>query len=151
MIISHDALVLVADGRKRLLLRNGGSAEEIALRVEEHETHDSPADRDQKSDAAGAASSTQGGGTFAPSRGTIGETDFHQQEEDRFAIQTADLVNRMALESAFETLVVVAPPQVLGTLRKHYHGEVKARLVGELNKDLTSMPVPDIEQALLAA
>jgi protein required for attachment to host cells len=140
MIISHDALVLVADGRKRLLLRNGGSAEELALRVEEHETHNSPADRDQKSDAAGAAS-----------RGTMGETDFHQQEKDRFAIQTADLVNRMALESAFETLVVVAPPQVVSTLRKHYHGEVKARLAGEINKDLTSMPVTDIEQALLAA
>ena len=40
---------------------------------------------------------------------------------------------------------------MLGELRKHYHKEVTDRLVGELAKDLTGHPVPEIEAALQKA
>jgi len=39
----------------------------------------------------------------------------------------------------------------LGELRKHYHKEVTDRLVGELDKDLTRLTVPDIEAVISAA
>jgi len=39
-------------------------------------------------------------------------------------------------------------PKTLGVLRKHYHKEVERRIVGELAKDLTGMPVAAIEKAL---
>lgn len=81
----------------------------------------------------------------------MGETDFHQQEEDRFAAETADMLKRRALANDFESLIIVAPPKTLGELRKHYHKEVSNRLAGELAKDLTGHPVPDIEQALRSA
>jgi len=169
MRVPHNACVLVADGRKMLFLRNEGDAECPNLQVEEKEIHFSPKDADQKSDAAGRASSTQsgsgappaaqggsmhaigGGAQFAPSRGSMEETDFHQLEEDRFAAQTAELLRRRALADEFEALIVVAPPRTLGELRKHYHKEVSERLAGELPKDLTGHTVPQIEAALLAA
>ncbi|WP_203311158.1 MULTISPECIES: host attachment family protein [Sphingomonas] len=169
MQVPHNAFVLVADGRKALFFRNEGDADYPNLKVEHAEEHVNPADRDQKTDAAGGASSTQsgagappvaqggsnhasgGGAQFAPSRGSMDETDFHQQEEDRFAAETADMLKRRALANEFEALIIVAPPKTLGELRKHYHKEVSDRLKGELAKDLTGHPVPDIEKALQSA
>jgi len=46
---------------------------------------------------------------------------------------------------------VIAPPKTLGELRKHYHKEVSSRITGELAKDLTGHPVPDIEKAIADA
>jgi protein required for attachment to host cells len=77
--------------------------------------------------------------------------DFHQQEEDRFAAETAAMLKERALRNEFEALVVVAPPRTLGELRKHYHSEVEKRLVAELPKDLVNLPVPEIEKILQGA
>lgn len=169
MKVPHDALVVVADGRKMLLLRNAGDAEHLNLQVERKQIHENPRDRDQKSDAAGRASSTQSGpgspaiarggsmhalgqgAQFAPSRGTMEETDYHQMEKDRFAAEVANLLNSWALTNSFDSLIVAAPPQTLGELRKHYHSEVSARLAGEIDKDFTGQPVPRIEEALIRA
>jgi len=167
MQVPHNACVVVADGRKLLFLRNEGDAARPNLQVEHKQIHPNPKDSDQKSDAAGRASSTQtgtnapavtqggamhargGGAQFAPSRGSMDETDFHQLEEDRFAAQTAEMLRERALNNDFETLIIVAPPRTLGELRKHYHQEVSARLAGELAKDLTGHAIPQIEEVLL--
>ena len=146
MELAHRTVVLVADGRKLLFLRNAGDAAYPNLVVEHAEEHSNPADRDQASDAAGRASSPQGA-----SRSSVQATDFHQLEEDRFAADAADLLKRRALAHRFDALIVVAPPKTLGELRKHYHKEVSDRLVGELDKDLTGHTIPDIESALTAA
>jgi len=169
MRVPHDALIVVADGRKALFLRNEGDAEHLNLQVEAKEIHESPKDSDQKSDAAGQASSTQSGpgapriaqggsghalgqgAQFAASRGSLGETDYHQLEEDRFASEVADLLKERVLANDVETLIVAAPPRTLGELRKRYHKEVRARLAGEIGKDLTGHPVPRIETALVEA
>ena len=43
-------------------------------------------------------------------------------------------------------LVIVAPPRALADLRQALHGDVKARLIGEIDKDLTKLPVWEIEK-----
>ena len=169
MRVPHKAVVLVADGRKMLLLRNEGDGELLNLQVEQCEVQENPKDSDQKSDAAGQSSSTQsgpgapsvaqngsmhargGGAQFAPSRGSMGETDYHQMEEDKFATEIAELLKKQAMSGSYESLIIVAPPKTLGELRKHYHKEVTDRLVGEVGKDLTGHPIPEIENALVTA
>lgn len=169
MQLPHNTAVLVADGRKMLFLRNQGDSEYPDLVVEVAEEHPNPRDIDQKTDRAGRALSTQGGAHapagasgadnhaggggagFAPSRGTMGEADFHQLEEDRFAAEAADILKRRAFANDYEKLIVIAPPHTLGELRKHYHKEVESRLVGEIDKDLTGHPIADIEAALSKA
>lgn len=157
MQVPNNAVVLVADGRKMLWLRNDGDGEFPNLVVERAEEHPNPRDIDQKTDQAGQASSTQGGGNtpgnqggggFAPSGGTMGEADYHQLEEDRFAAECADMLRKRALARKFDKLIVVAPARTLGELRKHYHKEVESRLLGELAKDLTGHPIEEIEKAL---
>ena len=146
MQLAHNSVVLVADGRKLLFLRNQGDAEYPNLVVETAEEKPNPATRDQATDQAGQASSSQGA-----ARSSVEPTDFHQLEEDRFAAEVAELLKKRALRHDYDALVVVAPPKTLGELRKHYHVEVSKRLTGELDKDLTGHTIPDIEQALLKA
>jgi protein required for attachment to host cells len=143
MQVPHNSFVLVADGRKSLFFRNEGDATLLNLQVVAGAEHKSEADRDQKSDRQGRKTSSDGIGGDS-----VAETDYHQQEEDRFAAETADMLRRRALEGGFEKLIVVAPPRTLGELRKHYHKEVEQRLAGELAKDLTGHPVDQIEKIL---
>lgn len=145
MQIPHDAFIVVADGRKMLFFRNEGDEAHPNLEIERKRQQDNPPDGDQKSDAPGRAFSSVGA-----ARSAMEETDFHQLEEDRFAAETAELLRKRALNNDFDKLIIVAPPATLGELRKHYHKEVENRLIGEIAKDLTGHPVPEIERIIVA-
>ena len=140
MQVPHNSFVLVADGKKSLFFRNEGDGDFPNLVVEETVSQPNPPHHEQASDLAGRASGRHGS--------SMEEVDFHQQEEDRFAADTAAMLKDRALRNDFDSLVVVAPPRTLGELRKHYHKEVERRLVAELPKDLVNMPVPEIERIL---
>ena len=146
MRLSHNSLVVVADGRKALFFRNEGDNEHPNLKVMEASEQSNPAHREQATDLAGQQSSPQGDG-----RGAYQTVDYHQQQEDRFAADTADRLKSGALANEYDHLVIVAPPRTLGELRKHYHGEVERRIAGEIAKDLTGHPVDQIEKIIVAA
>jgi protein required for attachment to host cells len=143
MRIPHDAYVLVADGAKMLFFRNEGDAENLNLIVVAAEQQGDAPDRDIKTDMAGQKPAGGGAGGS-----TAGETDFHQQAEDRFAAESAQRINRAALENVFEKLVIIASPKTLGELRKHFHKEVEGKIIAEIAKDLTGHPVNKIEAIL---
>lgn len=146
MRMDHDALVMVADGRKILIFRNKGDSVFPQLEAETVVHQENPADRDQASDAAGRASSPMGG-----RQSSVEQVNFHDLEEHRFALDAADMLKRRALANDFEKLIIVAPPTTLGDMRKHYHRTVQDRLVGEIAKDLANHPVPEIEKIIAAA
>jgi protein required for attachment to host cells len=144
MAIPHGALVLVADGKKMLWLRNHGDSGMIDLRTESHDERPDPADREIKTDAPGAVSQSVGTG-----RDTMEEPDFHQQGEDRWISEAADEVNRRALANDFDALAVVIPPKALGQFRKKLHKQAERRIVLTVNKEMTDRPIPDIEELLV--
>ena len=144
MSLPNQALVLVADGRKLLFLRNHGDEARIDLRIEAHDEREDRKDSEIKTDAAGATSQSGGYG-----RPALDETDFHQQEEDRWAKDAAEELKKRALGNDFEALAIIAPPKTLGVLRKQLHKEVERRLVLTLNKEMTDRPIPDIEDLLV--
>lgn len=113
MTIPDDTLVLVADGRKALFLRNRGDEQQIDLRTASHRERADHKDGDIKTDAAGRSGRPAGAGAF---QDTMEEPDFHQQEEDRFARDLSEKVNAMALAGEFDDLVVVAPARTMGEL-----------------------------------
>jgi protein required for attachment to host cells len=82
-------------------------------------------------------------------RPAYSETDFHQQEEDRWVKDAAEELKRRALRNDFDALAIIAPPKALGTLRKELHKEVEKRIVLTLNKEMTDRPIPDIEELLV--
>ena len=144
MPLPHNALVLVADGRKMLFFRNHGDEKQIDLRTEAHdERRDAQGPRHQDRRAGDRCSRASGYG-----RSTYEETDFQQQEEDRWIKDAADELKRRALRNDFEALAIVAPPKALGVLRKELHKEVERRIVCTVNKEMSGRPIPDIEALL---
>lgn len=142
----NDTLVVVADGRKFLFFRNQGDAEYPQLELEQKHEQENPPNREQKAGDAGRSFSSGG-----VRRSKMQETDFHQLEEDRFVADLADLLYKRAHANEFEKLIIVAPPQSLGELRKNYHQVVSERLIGEIDKDLTGHTVENIEKIIANA
>ena len=144
MPLPHDALVLVADGRKMLFFRNHGDENQIDLRTEAHDARTERKDREIKTDAPGTVKQSAGYG-----RSTYEEPDFQQQEEDRWIKDAADELKTRVLRNDFEALAIVAPPKALGVLKKCLHKEVEKRIVLTINKEMTDRPIPDIEELLV--
>jgi protein required for attachment to host cells len=144
MPLPNNALVLVADGRKMLFFRNHGDEQQIDLRTEAHDERGDLKDRDYHTDAPG----TQGQ-RFGDARPAMDETDFHQQEEDRWVKEAAEELKRRVLKHDFDALAIVAPPKALGVLRKCLHKQVERRIVCTVNKEMSGRPIPDIEALLV--
>jgi len=143
MSLPHNALVLVADGRKMLFFRNRGDENQIDLRTEAHDARTDRKNRDLRTDAPGTTQQSFGYG-----HSTYEETDFQQQEEDRWIKDAADELKTRVLRGDFEALAIIAPPKALGVLKKCLHKEVERRLVCAVNKEMSGRPVPDIETLL---
>jgi protein required for attachment to host cells len=144
-VISHNALVLIGDGQKALFLRNKGTAHQVKLEVEQILQQDNPATREQGTDRPGRSLSSVG-----TARSAVEEVDWHHIAKERFAGEIAEALYRHAHDNRFDKLVVVAPAKILGNLRKAFHAEVADRVVGEISKELTSHPIPQIERLLAA-
>ena len=138
--------VVVADGaRARVLINEGpGSGLKPALDHEfvEAETHRHA--RDVKSDRPGRAFDTGSGQRHAMEP----HHDPHAWEKRQFARTVARLIDDHAGRPSFDRLILVAPPRVLGDLRVELPRRAAARVVHELDKDLTHAPLSDIADHL---
>ena len=143
MPLPHNGLVLVADGRKTLFFRNHGDENHIDLRTESHDARQDRKERYFRTDAPGTMKQSFGFG-----HSTYEETNFQQQEEDRWIKDAADELKTRALRNDFEALAIVAPPKALGVLKKCLHKEVERRIVCTVNKEMSGRPIPDIEALL---
>ena len=77
-------------------------------------------------------------------------TDWHEIEEHRFTQRVSAALEALVRERGAPALLIVAPPRALADLRQALHADVKARVVGEIDKDLTKHPVWEIERHILA-
>jgi len=143
--VPHNALVLVGDGQKALFLRNNGTAHQVKLVVEQVLERDNPPTREQGTDRPGRSNASVG-----VARSAMEETDWHHIAEERFAGELAEALYRHAHAKLFDRLVIIAPPKVLGNLRKSLHAEVSARVAAEIPKELTSHPLAEIERLIAA-
>ena len=135
MKIPQNAHVVVANGEKFMLLRNTGQPFEPKL-----EQIANP-DLLLTNFSAGARHQDSAGGRS-------GSTDI---DELAHGAAIADFLNEKALKNELGDVVIVADPKTLGQIRQHYHKKTDAQVVGELDKDLTNSPIPDIEAALAKA
>jgi len=138
--------IAVLDGSKALLLENVNTdlkPELVVLRKEELEN---PPTREHATDRPGRFADTGAG-----QRSAAEPTDFHEFAEASFARDFAERLNRAAERRRFDRLVLVAPPRVLGAVRKAVSGQVSERLVSEVGQDLTNHPVPEIAAHVKAA
>jgi protein required for attachment to host cells len=140
-LVPHNSLILVGDGQKALFLRNRGNAQRVDLVVERIFEQDNPPTREQGTDRPGRSFASLG----VP-RSSMEEVDWHHLAKERFA----DALYLHAHANRFERLVIIAPPKILGCLRKAFHPEVLDRIAAEIPKELTTLPVSEIEKLLAA-
>lgn len=143
--LAHDAWVIVADGEKALFLRNEGDEKFPDLEVFREIQEDNPRTRQQGTDRPGRLSDGP-----SPHKSAVQETDWHRIEKERFAKDIAARLYKAAHRGDYEKLVIVAPPLVLGELRKELHKEVSDRLVAEVAKTLTNHTIDEIEKIVVS-
>jgi protein required for attachment to host cells len=141
--LPHDTFVFVGDGRKALFLRNDGDDKFPHLKTERVIVDKNPSTQAQGTDEPGRTFSSTG-----PGRSTYEPTDWHEIEERQFAREVAGALQKIVRERKIKSLVVIAPPKTLAELRNSFHPDVKARIIAEIDKDFTRMPIYEIEKHL---
>jgi protein required for attachment to host cells len=144
--IPHDSFIFVGDGRKALFLRNDGDEKFPNFVTERVFVDHNAATREQGTDRPGRGFASSGG----ERRSAMEGTDWHELEEHRFTHRVTEALESLVRARGAPALVVVAPPRALADLRAAMHADVKARVVAEINKDLTKQPVWDIEKHVMA-
>lgn len=135
MLLPTDSHVAVVDGERFLLMRNRGTATEPALELE------------AEPDVADFGESGASG-----HHDTNAKSDaYRTQDKLDHAAGVAGWLNREVLGHRIEQLLIIADPDTLGELRRHYHKQTEGALLGELPKLLTGKPGPDIAKAIVAA
>lgn len=132
MRVPQNAHVAVVDGSQFRLFINTGGPNDIALKG---------VSTDDVNDSNKSGGSRDHDATQARDGGK-------QMEELAHGAGVAEYLNRKVLEGTIDSLVVIADPDTLGEMRRHYHKELKNALVGELDKTLTNNPVEDVVRAL---
>jgi len=140
-------LVVVSDGRKALILENAGDETYPNLKIREVHEHTDAPNRMLSSDKPGRA--FQAAGTTI--RSSVEQTDRHEEAEHSFVAGVMGRVHELVTAGATTGLVIVAPPHVLGLIRKISTPAVKAATRAEVGHDLTHLPVYEIEKRLVAA
>lgn len=135
MKIPHKAHVAVVDGENFLLMQNEGQAFEPKLKPLARP------DLAETNFSAGVKHQDDVGQRH-------GRTDLNELAHGAAA---AEWLNSQAVANAIDDLLVIADPKTLGEMRRHYHGELEKRLVGEISKTLTSAPAEQIEKTIVEA
>jgi protein required for attachment to host cells len=133
MMLPKNTTIAVADGEKLNLFRNTGDESGLKLTPAEHSSVDA--------DAKGSGSRQTSSGNPDPG----------QAIEDGFSAGIVELLNKGVLDGKIDGVVVIAAPRALGEMRKHYHKALTAKLICEIDKDLTGHSIADVETAILAA
>jgi protein required for attachment to host cells len=143
--IDRGEWVVVCDGAKALILENVGTKGRPNLKTKEVYEHDGSPTRDLGTDAPGRAIQSVGS-----MRSAMEQTDWHEQEEERFLRKLANRLEAAVMAGQTRSLILVAPPRALGMMRRIYSSHVRNALQAEVDKDLIKLPVNKIAKHLTA-
>ncbi|HET7717215.1 MAG TPA: host attachment family protein [Bauldia sp.] len=136
--------VIVCDGRKSIVLENIGDEVYPDLRTRQALVAEAAPTSELGTDRPGRVHQSVG-----TARSAVEQTDWHDRDEEEFLRALIGRLDKAIQAKEVSHVVIVAPPRALGMLRKHYTQHVRDALVAEVDKDLASHPVTDIEKHLL--
>ncbi|WP_121068048.1 host attachment protein [Chachezhania antarctica] len=141
--IKAGTWILVTDSEKAMFLRNDGDEMDFNFEVVRKKTQDNPPTHEQGTEKPGRFNDGP-----QVQRSSVDEADWHELEKERFAADLSNLLYTYAQSHKFDSIVIVAAPGVLGNLRSEIHSEVSSKVVAEVDKNLTNMPIDEIEKHL---
>jgi protein required for attachment to host cells len=136
--------ILVADAARGRIFENDGPGRGVkAAGVEEFEGENLRS-RDINADRPGRSfdSTTPKRSAYEP------PTDPQRHAKHEFMRELAQALEAGLNAKKYDRLILVAPPQALGDLRSLMSQAVKAKVIAELNKDLTKTPEAELPRHL---
>ncbi|MGO4672886.1 host attachment protein [Bosea sp. 2YAB26] len=143
-LVQRDSWLVVCDGAKALILRNDGDVDRLRLQVLHTMERPSAPDRELGTDRPGRVHQSLGEG-----RSAVEANSRHAAAEVSFVGEVALFLSRRSGVDRVKRIILIAPPKVLGELRRQLLPAVQALVVAEIVKDLTNLPVGEIERHLL--
>lgn len=138
---SRRTWILVADHHIARLFEKG---EKGLISIGEA-SPDTAAKTEISNKSVGRVASSGGGGVHHKYEPHMNES---RHDSLAFVYQLSEWLNKSVWEGAFDRLVLIAAPQALGELRKTLKQPVQARIIAEINKDLTKMNERDLLEEL---
>ncbi len=138
-------IVVAESARARIFAVSGigGRLQEVAdLSHPESRLHNT----ELTSDAPGRTFDSHGEGRHAMEQAS----DPQEREAQAFATEIARHIDRDQREGNFDSLVLIAPPKVLGRLRQKLSKSARNALIGELDKNLVEADAKTIERHVSA-
>jgi len=145
VLVRQGDWVVVCDGKKALVFENVGDTKFISLKA--REVYEQP---DEKTHELGTDAPGRSINSIDARRSTVEQTDWHDQEEQRFLQRLAGRLDAEVHAGNAKSLIVVAPPRALGVLRQAYSPSLRKALRAEIDRDFVKMPVREIEKHLAA-
>ncbi|MGN6578582.1 MAG: baeRF12 domain-containing protein [Bordetella sp.] len=142
--IPYHAWIAVCDGAKGIVFRNDGELGSlnlrtvIAMNAERRPAHEHGSDRPDR------ISAPSGSGRHA-----VEVVDRHRSAENQFLEDFARSLDKVVPPHDLQgTLIVVAPPQALGIVRRKLSPRLLQMLKKEIARDVVGFPVNHIETLL---
>jgi protein required for attachment to host cells len=133
MILPTGTTVAVADGATVRLFRNTGVKPGVHL-VE-----------------ITAAPAPAHSGSGARHHAGSANPDGRRLDEDDLVAATAAFLNKLSLDGTIKHLVIVSDPRTLGEMRKHFHRDLRGKIMGEFAKDFSRRRLEDIASLIADA
>ena len=140
--------VLVADGARATVLANEGVGRGLHEALPMDFVASNLPTRARVSDRPGRARNARTGRRSSP---LAPAGDAHRLEKAAFARRLARQLGAWARRGAFDRLILVAPPRMLGDLRGALDARTRRRLHDTVPKDLTRQPAAAVAREVARA
>ena len=133
--------ILIADAARARIIAHTGPGKGLQAVPNRTFDHDLQGNQDIMADREGRSfSSGSGGRRSAMER----PSDPARRDKQAFAGELAGVLEKDLQKGAYDRLVMVAPPKMLGDLRAALASNVSDAVYGELDKDLTHVADRDL-------
>lgn len=143
-LMARGLRALVMDGEKALYLENDGTPQ--APRMQLIDKLNAATDADSEHSDRPGRMPDPGPGQMS----AMEQTDLAREAKERFAARVASWMDRHLAADPEARVILAAPPQMLAVLRHQIAPATAARIMAELPKTLTQMPLDRLGPLLAA-
>jgi len=136
--------IIVADGARAQVFVNSGHGSGLESALPQALVADNRPSGDIGSDRPGRSFDSAGQGRHAMQP----NSDPHQYAQAEFARDIAKLLEEKRGQKAYDQIIIIAAPRMLGELRNALDASTSRLVIGEIDKDLTKLPVGDLSTHL---
>jgi protein required for attachment to host cells len=135
--------IFIGDGQRARIVANDGPGTGLMPLPKRTFSHRAPPTHE-----IGTERPAIRGGRGLQRHGVATRVDWHRAAKQEFAGRMAEVLNHAAERKDYDRLVVVAPPETLGEIRRGLSRAARSLVIAAIGKDLTQIPDAEIPDHL---